>query len=408
MVKLQEELKAARIALRAASSDRDLEKVKVGKRDQEVFKAQYQLVGTQEELAHAQAKLQDASARIKIVEEERDALKQNLKEEEVARIAAEGRIALPPSMDDEHEPSSLKENRRSASPPPMCVHEVSNANDLRSFPAMEELEEELMLQTRKAAFAEAQIDFMKMECQFGCCACQVADQQSLAYIFDDSFDESIPASRSAKRPQKSSWTGKPRHNAVVKSASGDPNQDPFTDPASPAIHVAPTEKDTLGAAASSVSPVSRSYSPSTKQPPCTPRTASVRTKDLDEVNVGFSQKNASSTTPPTPRDQDMALESMDIKEDIQLPVTPVHKEMRSLTGIRVPLRDDDGPTQDFSAFQSPGNLSREEAIEQIRQRRGRARSVAGTPNRLFSTCSAPETGRAKTSGPAARSRSRMR
>jgi len=407
MVKLQEELKAARIALRAANSDRDLEKVKVGKRDQEVFKAQYQLVGTQEEFAHAQAKLQDASARIKIVEEERDALKQNLKKEEVARIAAEGRIALPLSMDDEHESSSLKkESRTSALPPPMCVHEVSNANDLRSFPAMEELEEELMLQTRKAAFAEAQVDFMKMECQFGCCSCQVADQQSLAYIFDDSFDYCLPALRSTKT--ESSWTGKPGYNTVVKSASGDPNQDPLTHPVSPAIRVAPTGKDTLSAAAPSVSPVSRSHSPFAKQPPCTPRTASVRTKDLDEENVGFSQKTAFSTTPPSPRDQDMALGSMDTKEDIQLPVTPAHREMRPLTGIRVPLRDDDGPTQDFSAFQSPGNLSREEAIEQIRQRRGRARSVAGTPNRLFSTCSAPETGRSKTPGPAARSRSRMR
>ncbi|KAF1819820.1 uncharacterized protein K489DRAFT_296238, partial [Dissoconium aciculare CBS 342.82] len=96
VVKLQEELKGARSTLRVAQSTLDMEKRKTQQRDQETFDAQYKLVSMQEELEQLQLRLQ-------IVEEEREALKKNLQEEEVARIAAEGRIALPvsPQGDDE-------------------------------------------------------------------------------------------------------------------------------------------------------------------------------------------------------------------------------------------------------------------------------------------------------------------
>ncbi|KAJ8121239.1 hypothetical protein ONZ43_g2260 [Nemania bipapillata] len=93
IVKLQEELKAARVASKSAEEclerERDLSKA----REQEAFTARYQLVGLQQELDKYQE-------RITFLEEERDAFKAAAKTEEVARIAAEGRLPLPPEDPD--------------------------------------------------------------------------------------------------------------------------------------------------------------------------------------------------------------------------------------------------------------------------------------------------------------------
>ncbi|KAI0426526.1 hypothetical protein F5Y09DRAFT_318715 [Xylaria sp. FL1042] len=93
ILKLQEELKSARVALKSSEEclarEKDLSKA----REQEAFAARYQLVELQQELEKAQE-------RITFLEEERDAFKAAAKSEEVARIAAEGRIPLPPEDPD--------------------------------------------------------------------------------------------------------------------------------------------------------------------------------------------------------------------------------------------------------------------------------------------------------------------
>src|ERR1700712_1877004 len=105
VVKLQEELKSARNSLKAAQADIEQEKERSLKREQEAFAARYQLVGVQEELAQMQEQ-------IKLVEQERDALRTIAKNEEIARIAAEGRIPLPVSPQDD-EFASPKKARKS-------------------------------------------------------------------------------------------------------------------------------------------------------------------------------------------------------------------------------------------------------------------------------------------------------
>ncbi|KAI0973014.1 hypothetical protein F4678DRAFT_427615 [Xylaria arbuscula] len=93
IVKLQEELKSARVAGKSAEECLEREKELSKAREQEAFAARYQLVGLQQELEMAQE-------RITFLEEERDAFKAAAKSEEVARIAAEGRIPLPPEDPD--------------------------------------------------------------------------------------------------------------------------------------------------------------------------------------------------------------------------------------------------------------------------------------------------------------------
>lgn len=406
LVKLQEELKATRSALREAHSDRDLEKIKVGKRDQEVFKAQYQLVGTQEELAQTQAKIKDAQARIKVVEEERDALKQNLKEEEVARIAAEGRIALPISQkDDDHELNSLtKQNRQTESP----VFKYLEFDFLPSVSAMEEIREQLDLLSQKAASAEAQVDFMKMECQLGCCTCKLAAEQELIYVHDDAMDFQLlrPSNPTYDDIVVETITQEYTLDVIQFDISGPEQVTPPQSSGRNPVKVEEVKPNSVW----SVSPHTK-ITPTSKQTPQTTHIASACNVATEPEEIKDEEDLLSTQAPCFNNDPGQVTIDIDVIDDIELPRTPV----RAFTTVtRVPLKDDNNATQDYSAFQSPAHLTREEAMEQIRQRRGRARSIAGTPKRLLSAdqtprrdISAPEMGTVKIPGPAARSQSRM-
>ncbi|KAJ9149844.1 PAP2 superfamily protein [Pleurostoma richardsiae] len=93
LVKLQEELKAARMAQKSAEEALESERLRSQAREQEAFSARYDLVGIQ-------GQLQEALERTKVAEHERDAFKTLAKsEEDIARIAAEGKLPLPPSRD---------------------------------------------------------------------------------------------------------------------------------------------------------------------------------------------------------------------------------------------------------------------------------------------------------------------
>lgn len=90
-----------RTQLRKSQSDVDDEKERSNKREQEAFEARYQLVGLQEEFAAMVEKM-------KLVEQERDALRTIAKNEEVARIAAEGQLPLPKLSEDDEFASPRK------------------------------------------------------------------------------------------------------------------------------------------------------------------------------------------------------------------------------------------------------------------------------------------------------------
>ncbi|CAK7206838.1 hypothetical protein SEUCBS139899_009644 [Sporothrix eucalyptigena] len=104
IVKLQEELKSARGNARTAEEALVHEKERSKAREQEAFQARYDLVGCQEELEQTLQK-------VKMLEQERDAFRSLAKsEEDVARIASEGRLPLPPpDSEEEAEEAELKE-----------------------------------------------------------------------------------------------------------------------------------------------------------------------------------------------------------------------------------------------------------------------------------------------------------
>ncbi|KAL8950359.1 MAG: hypothetical protein Q9222_003612, partial [Ikaeria aurantiellina] len=177
LVNLQEELKTTRNRYTLMREEVDVQKRKVETREQETFASQYQIVGLQEDLDRLKRQ-------IKIVEEERDALKTTLQQEEVARIAAEGKIALPPSQEPDEFASPKKRRRESlkenVDPEAMDVEEEDVVQNLR-----EELRVEKKLRTR----AKDLIHFMEMECQFRCCPCRMSEQKATQHVHDSRLDE---------------------------------------------------------------------------------------------------------------------------------------------------------------------------------------------------------------------------
>ncbi|KAF2717305.1 hypothetical protein K431DRAFT_315896 [Polychaeton citri CBS 116435] len=167
VLKLQEELKSARNQLHVTNQTLDLEKQKIQRRDQDTFNAQYQLVSVQEEVDKLKMQL-------RVVEEEKEALKSSLQQEEVARIAAEGRIALPVGDDEFASPKKTfqlvlphveddKENVPTGSPSPQ--------KRMRFAMETQDLKDELARERRWRHRADDMVEFLQLECRFGCCAC---------------------------------------------------------------------------------------------------------------------------------------------------------------------------------------------------------------------------------------------
>jgi hypothetical protein len=178
LLKFQEELKATRNGLKMTQANLESTKLKLTKHENDAFTAQYQLVGVSEEL-------QKALERITVMEEERETLKLSLKEEEVARIASQGRIALPSTAEDDDADllaSPVKSPRKVT---PSSDSEKENLVPKKAI-QLKSLQEELIHERKLREKAQDQVEFMKMECQFQCCSCRIAENSGTKYIHDGS------------------------------------------------------------------------------------------------------------------------------------------------------------------------------------------------------------------------------
>ncbi|KAG5947945.1 hypothetical protein E4U59_006195 [Claviceps monticola] len=174
IVKLQEELKSARATNKTIEESLEREKERSKVREQEAFTARYQIVGVQEQL-------DKALEHIKIVEQERDAFKTAAKNEEVARIAAEGRLPLPVSNDPIEELESPEKERIKYLAPPkrgkgQNAHRVSlSTMEIMSSAAsemeIEELSTKVLWERQRADRAQEMIEFLQAECQMHLCSC---------------------------------------------------------------------------------------------------------------------------------------------------------------------------------------------------------------------------------------------
>ncbi|CCT67040.1 uncharacterized protein FFB20_09798 [Fusarium fujikuroi] len=173
IVKLQEELKSARTNAKMIDENLKREKARSKVREQEAFEARYQIVGVQEQL-------DQALERIKLVEQERDAYKTAAKNEEVARIAAEGRIPLPPQDADDEFGSPNKDKRRASRDPRVSLSTMDIISSEASEVEIEELSTQLQWERQRADRAHEMIEFLQAECHLRCCACSKSTRRASA------------------------------------------------------------------------------------------------------------------------------------------------------------------------------------------------------------------------------------
>lgn len=164
MVKVREELKSARIAVKMLEETLEREKERSRAREQEAFTARYQIVGVQEQL-------DKALERVMVVEQERDAFKTAAKNEEVARIAAEGRLPLPLSEDPNDEFASPRKATAGAKEPRVSLSTMEILSSAASEMEIEELTTQLVWERQRADRAQEMVEFLQAECKMHCCPC---------------------------------------------------------------------------------------------------------------------------------------------------------------------------------------------------------------------------------------------
>jgi len=160
LVKLQEELKSCRVAQKSAEEELEREKERSKAREQEAFTARYSLVGLQEQL-------DQALERVKLLEQERDAFKTLAKnEEDVARIAAEGKLPLPVETEEEEEPMPKPASQNRAFSLTVANITSSAATEME----IEELTRLWQWEKHRADRAMEHVEFLETECRLKCCS----------------------------------------------------------------------------------------------------------------------------------------------------------------------------------------------------------------------------------------------
>jgi hypothetical protein len=331
VVKLQEELKTARSTAKTAEADLDQERERSSKREQEAFAARYQLVGVQEQLAQMHE-------RIKLVEQERDALRTIAANEEIARIAAEGRIPLPTLPEDDEFASPKKSPKR--------LEPVTITSSAASEEELEDMKMRLQWEKRRADRAHDRVDFLELECRSNCCSSRPSPSvepptTSSAIRIPPSNTVFIPAEgvfrTISPRPEEQSWI----------SAS---KQMPL-----PMIPPQPTQpREAL------------SYA---RTPSCEPPSQAV----APDANTSL----LSLLAPQSPQSPQSPHTTPDPPTRTTIPSPPPSSQQifhTISTTTTIPLAspaDDTVPRTGISP-----TMSREQALAQIRERRGRARSLA--------------------------------
>jgi hypothetical protein len=349
VVKLQEELKSARLSLKTMQGDLEQEKERSLKREQEAFAARYQLVGVQEELAQMQEQM-------KLVEQERDALRTIAQNEEIARIAAEGRIPLPSAPQDD-EFASPKKARKSLD----LITVISSA---ASEEELDELRMKYQWERQRADRAHDRVEFLETECRLNCCACRGSRPAPA------SEDDQRMSNKKIK-PSQPSTVFIPSEG-VFRTISPAPEEAPWISSAqisTPVLEEPPRTEET------------RSFA---RTPSCEPP-APALIADVNQSLLSLFDAPPSPTRSEEEDDnEDTIRQSMPVKELTKKPAletTKIETFHTISTTTRIPLASapDLTPVKPLPSTLDPSlkpTMSREEALAQIRERRGRARSIA--------------------------------
>lgn len=376
LVKTQEELKSARNKFTLMREEVEMQRRKVDAREQDAFAAQYQLVGLQEDI-------ESLRQQKRVIEDEREVLKTSLKEEEVARIAAEGRIALPASIEGE-EFASPKKSRAAKDD---SFKENIDPQAADEHAELLAIRDELRLERRLRQRMDDQIHFMKMECQFQCCSCRVAERQGVKFLH-----EGVSANTAV--PQAPSLDDKNRQMGIEES--NDPFVDEVATPTHRHLSLPLDDSEPLIKFSPTTGTFYKTPSPP-KQDTRTQRALTPTTPNAILLTTTSSDHALPSTPPSTPAPHSSPQPSNHpqlptISTPFPHPIPHLHPPPTTQTQTQTHSHTIKTTTTTVPLATSPLPLSahptmtREEALEQIRARRGRARSIAshqGTPRRVL-------------------------
>jgi hypothetical protein len=227
---LQTKIQGLERTVRIAQSDLKYHTAEAEKYKNMVYGLQVDLESVEARLSEEIQTLKD---KLRLVEGERDALKTSLKEEEVLRIAAEGRIPLPTSTAEEQDEfaSPIRSPRKQR-----IVDNDEDKENVAPRKATVELKlihQQLASEKRLRERAQDQIDFMKMECQFRCCSCRIADMKGSPYVHDGSYTaemERIKASVPQITPPPSSHGDDSMEGITIKAEPMDEDIKPSLPP----------------------------------------------------------------------------------------------------------------------------------------------------------------------------------
>jgi hypothetical protein len=337
IVKVQEELKSARNMLKLAQTDLEQEKERSMKREQEAFAARYQLVGVQEELAQMQEK-------IKLIEQERDALRTIAKNEEIARIAAEGRIPLPALKEDD-EFASPKKARKSLDP-------VTVTSSAASEEELNDLRLRLEWEQQRANRAHERAEFLEIECRLNCCASKASRP---------STSDGLP--NKVRAPSGAVFIPS---EGVFRTVSPAPEESPWISPAKKTIPIFERPSQRV--------PEPRTFA---RTPSCDPPAYAIPS-DANTSLLSLLDAPQSPTQTEESESENNTTVIQTSSEDTTKIIQTFHTVS---TTTRIPLANppDLTPPTNLPASLNPAlspTMSREEALAQIRERRGRARSLA--------------------------------
>jgi hypothetical protein len=355
LVKLQEELKAARNSMKTAQAELEQEKQRSMKREQEAFAARYQLVGVQEELSQVQE-------HIKLVEQERDALRTIAKNEEIARIAAEGRIPLPAAKEDD-EFASPKKARKS-------LDLFAITSSAASEEELDDLRMRLEWEQHRANRAHDHIEFLEAECRFNCCASRASR-------------ESAPSEKKIEIG-RSSTVFIPAEG-VFRTVSPAPEESPWISPAKKSVPIfqdtyTPLEPQAKKSVPLFQDPTPREPQSYARTPSCEPPAEALQTS-INTSLLSLFDAPLSPTRTEESESENNTTVIQTSSEDQTENICVIQTFHTISTTTRIPLANppDLTPPTILPASLDPAlspTMSREEALAMIRERRGRARSLA--------------------------------
>ncbi|KAJ5091173.1 hypothetical protein NUU61_006043 [Penicillium alfredii] len=430
LVKTQEELKHSKSEVKALKDEVSAERDAKDKAKQDAFERAYALAGLTEELEVLKGKLRSVEANNHSSTLEVRA--HEIRKEDFGRLSlAEGDLAFLTtprrpkraaagsvrSPAPEVEPSEIAE----ATPPKRqrlsdCVpqREESDVEPVTSLSdteqdVLDDLTEKLEHEKRRRVEAEEMVHFLNIECQFERCSCRIAESQGRRYIYDAEYFEKfqkpqLEAAQQAsaqqidpgptRTPDASPPT--PVHQQLEPVVKAEPADPPETMqmPAEPLVTFSPE----TGTFKTFPSPLRDDVRPLRMESFGTSEEVELQANDHRDSVI---ESHTPSGEPMRARISRATPSDVAIHDHMDAPMSrearPTRRAEREnyddhhSASQRVPLRREEESRGSFQGTVPDTPINREEALAQIRARRGRARSKQRS-------VSANEAGRAARAG----------